>query len=285
MKISVTMLSSYLYCSRKLFLEKVLKLREPLKDSLVLGTVRHEIYDKINSGEEALVSLITDKDHLKELYKKSYLQKTREVIIKNKANITKVKLDLSGVFQKTWPYMEREAVERAENIRKFIEKNNLYGKELWEKLTPKIISELRVSSDSLDLRGIVDRIEVYEEEYVPIEMKTGKAPREGTWEGHRIQTAAYALLLEEKFDTKIKEAFVQYLDINEKRHITINPFMKEEIIELVKKVQELLVKTYLPAYCGSEAKCTKCGLRDKCYDEETLQKLMKEEQKTSKQNI
>ena len=50
MKISVSMLSSYIYCPRKLFLQKVLAVEEPPKESLVLGTLRHEIYDFINQN-------------------------------------------------------------------------------------------------------------------------------------------------------------------------------------------------------------------------------------------
>ncbi|MBU1704594.1 MAG: hypothetical protein KJ922_04465, partial [Nanoarchaeota archaeon] len=57
--ISVTSLSSYLYCQRKLFLERVLGLFELPKAALIKGTVRHETYDLINKGEEALVRSIT----------------------------------------------------------------------------------------------------------------------------------------------------------------------------------------------------------------------------------
>ncbi|MBI2659513.1 hypothetical protein HYX05_05440, partial [Candidatus Woesearchaeota archaeon] len=62
MKISVSLLSSYLYCSRKLFLEKVLLLEEPPKESLVMGSIRHETYDNINKKEEEIVTSIT-KEH------------------------------------------------------------------------------------------------------------------------------------------------------------------------------------------------------------------------------
>jgi len=50
---------------------------------------------------------------------------------------------------------------------------------------PILISEQRIGSDKLQLKGIVDRIEVYENGYVPVELKTGKIPKEGVWPGHR----------------------------------------------------------------------------------------------------
>jgi CRISPR-associated protein Cas4 len=279
MKISVSMLSSYLFCSRKLFLQRVLAVEEPPKESLVLGTLRHEIYDFINQTEEKIVASIKEKiqyNGLVALYKNFYSKALRERIIKNKFRIKEVNLDIVDVFKRTWPLILDEAEIRAKNIFEFMQKYNIYGKELWNKLTPKIISEQRVESEELQLRGIVDRIEVYENSYVPVELKTGKMPKEGLWPGHRIQIAAYAMLLEEKFKTQVKEGFVNYLDAKEIRHIAINPFMKEEIINLVKEVQELLKNQNVPNYCENKNKCTNCGLRETCYNEAEVSTLLSE---------
>ena len=146
------MLSSYLYCPRKLFLQKVLAVEEPPKESLVLGSLRHEIYDFINQAEEKIVSSIKEKiqyNQLILLYKTFYSKALRERIIKNKSKIKEVNLDIVDVFKKTWPLILEEAEIRAKNIFEFIQRYNLYGKELWKRLTPKIISELSINSDKL----------------------------------------------------------------------------------------------------------------------------------------
>jgi len=183
MKISVSMLSSYLFCSRKLFLQQVLDLKEPPKESMVLGSLRHEIYEFINKTEEKIVISIEKKPQYDELlskYKNFYSRALREKIIKNKSRIKNVNLDIVDVFKRTWPLILEEAESRAKNIFGFIQKYNVYGLELWEQLTPKIISEIRIDSNTLQLRGIVDKIEIYENGYVPIELKTGKnAKRRG----------------------------------------------------------------------------------------------------------
>ena len=279
MKISVSMLSTYLYCPRKLFLQKVLQIEEIPKESLVLGSIRHEVYDFINKAEETLVKSITEKaeyEKLKEIYKQAYIKKVREAIIRNKPRIREASLDIVNVFKRTWPYIMGEAEERAANIFNFIQEHNIYGNELWENLTPKIISELSIESDTLQLKGIIDKIEIYKEGYVPIELKTGKAPKEGLWPGHKIQIAAYALMLEEKYQKPVKGAFVHYLDNKEKRHIAINPFMKEEIINLVREIQELLEKKSLPNYCQNRNKCVNCGVKGTCYNEQEVDVLMSE---------
>src|SRR3989338_1251858 len=116
MKISVSMLSSYLFCPRKLFLQKVLALEEPPKESLVLGSLRHEIYDFINQAEERIVSSIKEKilhEELISVYKIFYSRALMERIIKNKSKIKEVNLDIVDVFKKTWPLILGEAETRA----------------------------------------------------------------------------------------------------------------------------------------------------------------------------
>ena len=277
MKISVSMLSAYLFCSRKLFLQQVLELKEPPKESTILGSLRHELYDFINRSEEKIVTTIKEKIQYNELiktYKSFYSKALREKIIKNKSRIKEVNLDIVDVFKKTWPLILDEAEIRAKNIFDFIQKYNVYGQELWEKLTPKIISEIWVDSDKLQLKGIIDKVEIYENGYVPIELKTGKMPKEGVWPGHKVQIAAYSMLIEEKFKTEVKEGFVNYLDAKQTRHIAINPFMRQEILDLVKEVQEMLKSHDLPNYCENKNKCINCGLRETCYNEQEVSTLL-----------
>ena len=67
MKISVSMLSAYLFCARKLFLQQGLELKEPPKESTILGSLRHELYDFINRSEEKIVTTIKEKIQYPEL--------------------------------------------------------------------------------------------------------------------------------------------------------------------------------------------------------------------------
>ncbi|MBI2655520.1 CRISPR-associated protein Cas4 [Candidatus Woesearchaeota archaeon] len=279
MKISVSLLSSYLYCSRKLFLQKVLMLEEqPPKESLVMGTIRHEAYDRINKNEENIVTSITKKllfEDIEKIYKTEYLKILRKSIADNKKRLEGTSLNMLDAYRKSFPFIMEESKARAANIFNFIEKNNVYGEELWQKLTPKILSELRVESEELRLKGIIDQVHIYENGYVPFELKTGKMPKDGVWPGHRVQIAAYSLLLQEKFRKPVKEGFVYYLDSKEKRHIAINPYMKEEIKQLVDDVISLIESKDLPDFCNNENKCRKCGLRQTCYNEEAVSSLLK----------
>lgn len=278
MIIPVSLLSTYLYCSRKLFLERVLLLEEPPKENIVMGAIRHEAYDNINKKEEEIVTSIikrTPLESVQALYKQKYLQILRKAIENNRKRLEAVNLNMLDAYKKSFSFIIDESGMRASHVFSFMEANKVFGQELWQRLTPKIISELKIESKQLRLRGIIDQIHVYEGDYVPFELKTGKTPQDGVWPSHRIQIAAYSLLLQEKFNKEIREGYVVYLDTKEKRQITINPFMKDEVKQLVDKVIAVIESSELPNFCNNENKCRKCGLRQTCYNEEEVNNLLK----------
>ncbi len=277
MHISVTLLSSYLYCSRKVFLEKVLKLVEPPKESLVLGTLRHHFYDAANAVEQELVSGITKEWGFSEIlasYQAAYQKIIAEIIQKNNAALDLVSITLKDAADHLTPHCISEAHTRAENVNRFIIQHGVYGQKLWEILTPKIQSEIKITSEKLGLTGVIDQLHVYNHGKVPFELKTGRMPQEGVWPGHRIQLVAYALLVEEHFNEPVKEGYVRYLDFHATRPIMINPLMKEEIIGLAKEVRALLTSHQLPDFCENKNKCASCGLRATCHDSQKMAGLM-----------
>ena len=275
--ISVTALSSYLYCARKLYLQRVLGLKEPPKESLLRGTIRHRTYEEINNVDERIVKGIKKSTNLAQIlqgYKQEHSKILRNVIIEHKKELKQFNLSMLDVFKKTWPLILSDSEARAYNIFDFVEKNKVYGAELWESLVPKIRSELRVESERLQLRGIIDEVHVYPAGYVPFELKTGKAPNEGVWPGHKIQLGAYALLLEDKFGNEIKEGFVKYLDSKKECQIVINPFLRQEVKDLIEKAGLLLRSKELPDFCKNENKCKSCGLKDICHNPVVLKDRM-----------
>ena len=275
--ISVSTLTSYHYCPRKLYLEYVLEIIKPPKEVLVKGTIRHQVHNQINKKEEEIVKSITEDFNLlkiQELYKKIYSEILREAIRKNKVELEKLGIDLGQFFKEMWPLILSESKLRAINTFKFSQKYNIFEEELWGRLTPKIESEVYVESKKFDLKGVVDQVEIYEQDIVPYELKTGKPPEKGVWPSHQIQVGAYVLILQEKYNKPIKEAFVKYLNTNETRQIIMNPFLKDEILTLIKKVKALLSDKKIPDYTKNENKCKKCEINKECYDEPFLRSLL-----------
>ena len=289
--LSVSALTSFLYCQRKLYLQNVLGFYEPIKEPTIKGTIRHGVYEQINNIEESIVTSITKRSTKEELFNK-YKTAHSEILIntirKYKEELKKLELKPNEIFKQTWPLIMEESITRAKNIWEFMQTHLVYGKELWEKLTPKIKSEFRIESEKLSLRGIIDQIEIYTNGYVPVELKTGQCPKEGVWPNHKIQIAAYAMLLEDIYKAEIKEGFIAYLDAKQRRHVPINPFLKQEILELMEKTKSLLESREIPQKADNLNKCKSCGLKERCYDEKMLEKRQKEVfviPKEQKQNI
>ena len=275
--LSVSTLTSYFYCARKLYLQYVLKFREPLKDVIVKGSIRHKIYEDINNKEEQIITSVTEKktlEQLQEIYKKYYKEIVITAIRDSRNQLDMFNIPPNDMYKQTWPLILEESITRASNLHQFMQLHLVYGQKLWEKLTPKIKSEVKIDSKKLNIRGIIDQLEIYERGFVPIEIKTGSCPKDGVWPNHRIQLVAYVMLLEDKFNVEIKEGFIHYLDAKQRRHIAINPFMRQEIKDTIKRINALLTSKKLPDKEQNKNKCNKCGLKEICFNEALLSKKL-----------
>lgn len=175
--IPVTALSEYIYCPRKCYISLVMGKEEPPKEVVLKGTIRHAIFDKINKVDESLVKDISapmNYEEILSIYKKTYHELLMKVILNYKKDITALGLDQMELFQEMWSSFLSEAEIRTKTISDFIKEKKVYGKELWDSLTPKFLTEYKLLSAALNLTGVVDRIEIHNDKYIPVELKTGK---------------------------------------------------------------------------------------------------------------
>ncbi|MBU0535741.1 MAG: CRISPR-associated protein Cas4 [Nanoarchaeota archaeon] len=266
--LSVTALSGYLYCPRKIYLNYTLGIREPAKPALALGTIRHKVFEDMNNAEEEIVKGIKspmNPDDVISGYHTKYLSILIENIKKNKKKIESFGIKQQEAFEKMKDSVVKEAKRRAGNTMEFMKKNEIYGEELWAKLTPKMISEFKIESHKLGIRGIIDQVEMYDEYMVPIELKTGKAPEEGAWPSHRLQLTAYMALLGDK-QRVVKQGKLIYLDHDKTVEIFNNPFIEDEIRIMVRKTYETLNSRSPPAFTDNIKKCEACGLKEQCHN-------------------
>lgn len=263
--ISVTTVSSYTYCKRKVYLNQVLGLREPPKPQMILGSVAHEARDSSNKKEQEIIESIEviDKKLIEERFTSKYGEILRETVKQFKKELNQFGITMLDAFEQTWQKLKKTAQIRSSQVFEFASKKNLVGKKLWEEI-PKITTELRIESSILGLKGIIDRIETHDELLIPVELKTGSMPFNGVWPGHQIQLAAYMLLLEEHSKQKIKEAHVHYLDYDAKRTIVMNPFLRDKVKNLISEINEMIEKKQIPEMEENTNKCKNCSLKEQC---------------------
>ena len=278
--ISVSLLSSYDYCARKLFLEQVLKLAVVPREAVVKGSVRHSVHERASKAEESLVKSIKSEltyNEIVEKYKKLHSDVLKETIVRNKSKLSEVKISLTDFFKEAWPLVLQESQHKALNLHEFMKKNKAFGDDLWKQLSPKIESEFYIESEDLMLKGVIDQLEVYDNkivrEVVPYELKTGSAPREGVWPSHKIQIGAYIMLLE-KNKMFVRDAYVKYLDINDVRTVIMNPFLEKKVLDTRDLVIQLFKGKEVPDFCDNKLKCASCQLKERCFNEKFIKEKL-----------
>lgn len=262
--IAVTDLSAYLFCQRKLYLKKVLHIREKPKQQTLQGTITHRVFELSGKEDKAIISSFTDRstqDDIEMQYRRVSSNALITSIRENKEELKAASVDVLTLYQELLPFFLGEAKAKSAALFSHAHETRKFGETLWKDV-PKSSSEIRIVSEMLGMTGVIDRLE---EGYIPVEIKTGKPPQDDVWKEHRIQLGAYILLAEDFFKKEITQGFVEYTAVNERRKVVMNPFLKDEILSLADNVRQLLQQSTLPEKVKEEWKCAHCGIQEECF--------------------
>jgi CRISPR-associated exonuclease Cas4 len=128
------------------------------------------------------------------------------------------------------------------------------------------LAELRqqnIVSARYGISGRPDRVVRTANGIMPVELKSGNAPRAGPYEAQVAQLAVYCLLIEEQFETMVKEGVIQYAD----RSITVefDDRTRDWILAVLEGVREAKRKNARPGRSHDHAgRCRGCGFREEC---------------------
>lgn len=261
--LSVTDLTAYLFCPRKLYFKKVLGIHEKPKERTLQGTIIHRVLERSGRDDKDILCSFTEKSSLDDLelrYRRVYSTALIQSIQEEKNALRIAGLDPIAVYHELWPSFLKEAQAKSASLFSHAHEKKVFKELLWNSL-PKSAPEIKIVSETLGLVGVIDQLD---ENFVPIEIKTGKPPRDGVWKEHMVQLGAYMLLLTEHAGKEVNHGFVDYRAVNERRKIVMNPFLKDEILALIPRVNFLLQQSALPEKVKEEWKCKKCGIRETC---------------------
>ena len=118
-------------------------------------------------------------------------------------------------------------------------------------------------SPKLSLSGIPDMVIVQDKFAYPVEFKFTQ--REAFY-NHKIQLAGYALLVEEKFNKIVPQAFIQKLPSKKIIKIPIDSKIKAKTLKIIEKMLIIIQKETFPPPPKSTNKCVDCEFQKFCND-------------------
>lgn len=121
-------------------------------------------------------------------------------------------------------------------------------------------------SQRLQLTGKPDYLVREGAGYVPVEVKSGRAPVSGPYAAHVYQLAAYCALIAEAYGRRPAYGLIKYTD--EILRVDFTPVLEAELLELLEEMRADADAEEVSRSHSSAARCRACGFREVC--EESL---------------
>lgn len=124
---------------------------------------------------------------------------------------------------------------------------------------------VRLVSERLGLSGIVDLVIVQRDppQVWPVDYKMS---RQATARHHKVQLAAYALLLEENWGMPAPEGYIYSLVQRKAEAISLGPALRKEVETQIQAMREMLRTERMPPAPASRRRCIECEFRRFCND-------------------
>lgn len=121
-------------------------------------------------------------------------------------------------------------------------------------------------SSRLKLTGTIDLIiRTREDEYIPVDYKNMSSNHGKVWLDHKYQLTAYALLIDESFNTRVKRGFINYIPEDKIIKLEITHAMKVYVRRVLRDIEKIIREERLPPIKVSKKKCAGgCGFKFLC---------------------
>ena len=117
-------------------------------------------------------------------------------------------------------------------------------------------------SEALRLAGKPDYLVQHRGGYVPVEVKSGRAPADGPHPGHIYQLAAYCALVAETYGKRPSHGLIRYAD--KTLAVDYTPALEADLRALLEAMRADDGADDVPRSHVSPARCRSCGFREGC---------------------
>ncbi|MCZ7393097.1 MAG: Dna2/Cas4 domain-containing protein [Candidatus Methanoperedens sp.] len=128
--------------------------------------------------------------------------------------------------------------------------------------------EPRLHCEKFGLSGSPDKLIKINGELIPSIIKTGSIPQNGIWSSDRLALTAYAVLVEEQYNSSVEKGFVEYARWGKVREAVIKRHERRKVLQIrdrIKKIHD----GFMPEK-PKDAPCEYCGFTGICDVKSTL---------------
>lgn len=122
---------------------------------------------------------------------------------------------------------------------------------------------LWLESPKLGLSGKLDLLIVTSKGYFPVDFKY---TRGRPYRNHIFQLAGYALLVEERFQTRVDTAFIYLVPVQQIVTIALPDELKRHAVQRLEAIRTMIYEEILPPPTSVRSRCEECEFRNYCGD-------------------
>ena len=263
--INVSAIKTHMYCPMKLYIQNHVDTNEDNNFQLAveLKKLKIDISDLIQKNMRKI------KKDMNLVEIEQILSQTIDSYIESSANAIK-SMDLgletsqiNQIIDDTYFNIKIKAlkIKRAMTI---LDKNAF---EIMDMFYPNCMYSYLLKEQQLELIGMCDKVEIVDGKYYPVTIKGSSPPIKGVWDQDAIELVAYAILLEEEFETEVFVGFVDYDKIGDRRPVVMDANLRKGLFDIMGEVTDIIDNKKLPNVRKNPRKCGLCEYNEICFKE------------------
>lgn len=261
--ITVSIFNEYIYCPMKVYI-RYMENSNIQTNTILTNEITHEAI----TGFEELIKRniwnlngeIRVKDILNSLY--NNVPEFLNTIYK-RYHDDMFDSDAEDVFNNLKEDLKFVALMIAIKTQKIL-RSGLTGAEAIDLLFPPSLTEFRIEDRELGLSGRLDKIEIIDGVYYPVEIKTSLPPLKGVWESDALKITAYSILMESEFNKTVNVGFINYVRVGTRKPVIINSILRNKFLDKFKELTSMLYNDLMPVFVQNAKKCDACEYSGIC---------------------
>lgn len=263
--LSVTDLCDFSWCPYAFYLKKVLRIRPPPNAAMVRGTILHSIMEQRTRTEQSLMRQETTErssiDDIRNTLFRSAYQHAKNAVMRHKGYYVEAGGDPLELLSQLKTDVKYDSLIKAASFKKACASKGF--ETALDMVFPQRKTEVPLQDKGLGLRGRVDAIEEPEPGVmIPIDYKTGYS-QDGATDQHRLQIAAYSVLIERVLGCKAPLGMLIFSDYDAHIPVIVDERSKATVLETLDAAKRIMRTKKKPEKKEGK-KCSGCLYRQYC---------------------